>query len=185
MAISEKKRLTYTAIAVIIVGIVTGFLLSNALTSGAPPTKTFNIVPYHWGYALYDEDWNEIEQIEVERGVTVRLVAIPAYVLSHEMQEEFHERVLEKGFGEYPPGDMRIHELMEAAHEDPDTASHGVFIAQLNVDLSPNGNAATLEEAIDSVEFVTDAIGTFDIVCSVFCGAGHPSMVLEGAFVVK
>ncbi len=185
MAISERRRLTFTAIAVILVGIITGLLLGSALQSGAPPTKTFNIVAYHWGYALYDEDWNEIEQIEVERGTTVRLIAIPAYALSHEIQEGFHERVLENGVGEYPPGDERIYDLMEAAHEDPAAVSHGVFIGQLNVDLSPNGNASTLEEAIDSIEFTTDAIGTFDISCSVSCGVGHSSMVLEGAFVVK
>ncbi len=185
MAISERRRLAFTAIAVILVGIITGFILGSVLTSGAPPTKTFNIVAYHWGYALYDEDWNEIEQIEVKRGTTVRLVAIPAYALSHEIQEGFHERVLEKGFGDYPPGDPRIHDLMEAAHEDPELSSHGVFIAQLNVDLSPDGKASTLEEAIDSVEFTTDAIGTFDISCSVFCGVGHESMILEGAFVVR
>ena len=185
MAISEKRRLTFTAIAVILVGIITGFLLGSVFTSGAPPTETFNIVPYHWGYALYDEDWSEIEQIEVKRGTTVRLVAIPAYSLSHDIQEEFHERVLEKGFGEYLPGDPRIPDLMEAAHENPNTSSHGVFIAQLNVDLNPDGNASTLEEAVDSVEFTTDAIGVFDISCSVFCGAGHPGMLLEEAFVVN
>ena len=185
MAISERRKLTFTAIAVILVGIITGLLLGSALSSGAPPTKTFNIVAYHWGYALYDEDWNEIEQIEVERGTTVRLIAIPAYALSHEIGEQFEERSVDKGFGEYPPGDPRIPDLMEAAHEDPATASHGVFIGQLNVDLSPNGNASTLEEAIDSIEFTTDAIGTFDISCSVVCGVGHPYMVLEGALVVK
>ncbi len=185
MAISERRRLTFTAIAVILVGIITGLLLGSVLLSGAPPTKTFNIVAYHWGYALYDGDWNEIEQIEVERGTTVRLVAFPAHAFSHELDEQFEERVVAKGFGEYPPGDERIHDLMEAAHEDPALVDHGVFIGQLNVDLSPNGNASTFEEAIDSIEFTTDAIGTFDISCSVFCGVGHPSMVLEGAFVVR
>ncbi len=27
------------------------------------PQKTFNTVAYHWGYALYDEDWNEIKHL--------------------------------------------------------------------------------------------------------------------------
>lgn len=36
MAINEKKRLTYTAIAVILVGLVTGFILGNSLL--ASPT---------------------------------------------------------------------------------------------------------------------------------------------------
>ena len=184
MVVNKRKRLVFTAIAVFLVGIL---VVASACAGPElePKTQTFNIVTYHWGYALYDEDWAEIEQIEVKRGTTVRLVAIPAYILSHEIQEEFHERVLEKGFGDYPPGDPRIHDLMEAAHEDPDLSNHGVFIGPLMVDLNPDGNAATLEEAIDSIEFIADDVGVFDISCSVFCGAGHPSMILEGAFVVN
>ncbi len=194
MAISEKRRLTFTAIAVILLGIVTGFLLGSVLLSGAPPTKTFNIVTYHWGYALYDEGWNEIEQIEVERGTTVRLVAFPASVLSRELEEQMYQRVIEKGLSasrgdgiveEYPPGDPRIAGLIKAARDNPDTADHGVFIAQLKVDLSPKSNASTLEEAIDSIEFTTDILGAFDISCSVACGIGHQLLVLENAFVVK
>ena len=185
MAISEKRRLTYTAIAVIVVGIVTGFLLSNALMSGAPPTKTFNIVTYHWSYALYDEDWNEIEQMEVARGTTVRLVAFPQSALSDEMREQLWQRTVDKGFGEYPAGDRRIGAVIEAAYNDPTEVNHGVIISQLNVDLRPKENASTLEEAIDSTEFTTDAIGSFDIMCSVSCGAGHAFMRLEKALVVK
>ncbi len=74
---------------------------------------------------------------------------------------------------------------MEAAHEGPATARHGAVIGPHHIDLSPAGNASTLEEALDSIEITTDAIGTFDISCSVSCGAGHSSMILEGAFVVK
>ncbi len=194
MAISERRRLTFTAIAVILLGIITGLLLGNAFASGAPPTQTFNIVAYHWGYALYDEGWNEIEQIEVERGTMIRLVAFPASLLSQELEEQYYQRVIDKGLSvsrgdgvveEYPPGDPRIAGLIEAAHDDPDTANHGVFIAQLNVDLSPKSNASTLMEAIDSIEFTTDALGAFAISCSVECGIGHQLLVLENAFVVK
>ncbi len=105
--------------------------------------------------------------------------------MTDEMVERFEQRTIDKGFGEYPPGDPRIAGLIEAAYNDPTTANHGVFIGQLNVDLRPKGNASTLEDAIDSVEFTTDAIGAFGILCSVACGIGHPHMVSEGAFVVK
>jgi hypothetical protein len=167
------------------VGIVTGLLLGSVLASGAPPTKTFNIITYHWGYALYDEDWNEIKQMEVKRGTTVRLVAFPQSVLPNEIREQLWQRTVDNGFGEFPPGDPRIADLIEAAYADPTSANHGVFIGQLNVDLGPKENASSLEEAIDSIEFTTDAIGTFDIVCSVFCGVGHPNMGLQGALVVE
>ena len=185
MAISEKRRLTFTAIAVILVGLITGLLLGSVLSSGAPPTKTFNIVTYHWSYALYDENWNEIEQMEVARGTTVRLVAFPQSALSEEMRQQLWQRTVDEGFGEYPPGDSRIADKIETEFNDPSTASHGVLIGQLNIDLRPKENASTLEDAIDSTEFITDAIGSFDIMCSVFCGVGHPQMVLAGALVVK
>ncbi len=185
MAISERRRLAFTAIAVILVGIITGLLLGSAFASGTPPTKTFNIVPYHWGYALYDEDWNAIEQMEVARGTTVRLVAFPVSVLSDEIREQFKQRVIANGFGDYPPGDPGIADLIEAAYTDPAAVNHGVFIGQLNVDLRPQVNASTLEEAIDSYQFTTDAIGSFNILCSVSCGTGHPHMVLNEALVIK
>ena len=185
MAISKSRRLTFTAIAVILVGVITGLLLGSALASGSPPTKTFNIVTYHWGYALYDEGWNEIEQIEVKRGTTVRLVAVPQSVLSKEIREQLWQRTVDRGYEGYQPGDPQILGLIEAAYSDPAEADHGVFIAQLNVELRPEKSASTWAEAIDSVEFTTDAMGTFTILCSVACGIGHPFMVLDGAFVVK
>ncbi len=184
MAISERKRLTFTAIAVILVGIITGLLLGSVLYSGASPVKTFNIITYHWGYALYDEDWNEIEQIEVKRGTTVRLVAIPDHLLSREIQAQFDPRVVDNGIGEYQAGDPKILALIEEEHTNLNT-DHGVFIGLLNIDLRPNEHALTLEEAIDSIEFTADAIGTFDISCSVFCGMGHPYIVFDEAIVIR
>ena len=174
MAISERTRLTFTAIAVILVGVITGLLLGSALASGTPPTKTFNIVPYHWEYALFDEDWNEIEQMEVKRGTTVRLVAFPQSALPDEIRAQLWKRVADKSLEE-----------IEAAYNEPTETNHGVFIGQLNVDLRPIENASTLEEAIDSVEFMTDAIGSYDMLCSVACGVGHPEMRLNDALVVK
>ncbi len=186
MAISERRRLTFTAIVVILVGIITGFLLGSVFTSGAPPTKTFNIVTYNWGFALYNEDWNEIEQMEVQRGTTVRLVAFPVSVLSDEIREQLWQRVIDKGFEEYEPGDPRIAGLIEAAYNEPTTADHSVFIDKLYVELYPKENASTLEEAIDSVEFTTDTIGSFNIFCAVECGdEGHAYMLLHEALVVK
>jgi cytochrome c oxidase subunit 2 len=46
------------------------------------------------------------------------------------------------------------------------TGMHGVAIKDFNVDLKKAG----------SVEFVADKTGSFDIDCSVMCGAGHASM---------
>ena len=173
MAISERRRLTFTAIAVILVGIVPGLLIGSVLASGAPPTTTFNIITYHWGFALFDEDWNEIKQMEVERGTTVRLVAFPQSMVPIEVREQLWQRVVDNAGS------------IEAAYADTATQNHGVFIGQLNIDLRPKEDASTLGDAIDTVEFTTDAIGSFNILCSVACGVGHPTMRLDGALVVK
>ncbi len=194
MAISERRRLAFTAITIILVGIITGLLLGIAFLSGAPPVKTFNVIPYHWGYVIFDEDWNEIEQMVVKRGTTVRLIAYPANLFSHELQEEWHERVIERGLVvsegdgipiEYPPGDPRIEEAIEMAHMDPDTANHGVFIEAFNIDLGPRTDVSTWEEAIDSIEFTPDALGNFEMSCSVECGLGHEFFALPDVLVVE
>ncbi len=188
MAISERRRLTFTAITIILVGIITGLLLGTAFLSGAPPTKTFHVIAYHWGYAIFDEDWNEIEQMVVKRGTTVRLITYPITLFSQELQEELYQRVVDRGLKtslgdeevvEYPPGDARITDIIEAARTDPDTANHGVFIAEFNVDLSPK------EETIDIIEFTPDALGIFEMSCSIECGPGHEYFALEEALIVK
>lgn len=166
MAISERRRLTYTAIAVTIVGIVVGLLLGIAIspssTSG-PGVKTFNIVPYHWGFAFYDEEWNKLDRIEVAQGTQVRLVAFPVQLLAPEIRQ---------GLG-------------QEEVTDPGLANHGVAIAQYGFDLRPNAFATTLEDAVDSVEFTADKAGEFTIACSVYCGLHHVHMVAENSFVVK
>jgi hypothetical protein len=194
MAISERRRLTYTAITIILVGIITGLLLGTAFLAGASPTKTFHVIAYHWGYALFDEDWNEIEQMVVKRGTTVRLITYPISIFSQELQEELYQRVVDRGLKtslgdeevvEYPPGDARIADIIEAARTDPDTANHGVFIAEFNVDLSPKTDKPALGEAIDSIEFTPDALGNFEISCSIECGPGHEFFALDEALVVE
>ena len=197
MAISERRRLAFTAITIILVGIITGLLLGVAFLSGAPPIKTFNVISYHWGYALFDEDWNEIEQMVVKRGTTVRLITYPATLFSQELQEEWYQRVVDGGLKtssgkddevvevEYQPGDTKIMDLIEAARTDPDQADFGVFIEAFNVDLSPKTDVSTWDEAIDSIEFTPDAMGTFELSCSIECGPGHSFHSLLEALIVE
>ena len=51
---------------------------------------------------------------------------------------------------------------------------HGIKIADFDVDVKKDG---------ETVEFVADQAGTFDFVCSLFCGEGHLEM--KGKLVVK
>lgn len=193
MVKSEKKRITFTAIAVILVGVISGLLLGATMSGGAPPTKTFNVIAYHWGYALFDENWNEIEQMEVKLGTTVRLIAHPVNLFSQELQDKFYQRVVDRGLStslgdaveiKYPPGDPRIAEIIMKARTNPETLNHGVSITALNVDLSPKTDKSIFEGAIASIEFTPDALGVFEMSCSIECGPGHEFFALEKALVV-
>lgn len=194
MVKSEKKRITFTAIAVILVGVITGLLLGTTMSGGAPPTKTFNVIAYHWGYAIFDENWNEIEQMEVKLGTTVRLIAYPVNLFSQELQDELYQRVVDKGLSislvkdgpeiKLPPGDPGIAKIVREAHMNPDTLNHGVAIEEFDVDLSPKADKSTWGEGIDSIEFTPDALGTFKMSCSIECGPGHAFFALMNALVV-
>jgi len=195
MVKSEKKRITFTAIAVILVGVITGLLFGTSMSGGAPPTKTFNVIAYHWGYALFDENWNEIKQMEVNLGTTVRLNAYPVNLFSQELQKKFYQRVVDKGLSislvkdgpeiKLPPGDPKIAEIIEAARTNPETLSHGVSIEVFNVDLSPKADKSIFEGAIASIEFTPDALGSFKLNCSIECGPGHAFFAMADALIVK
>ncbi len=187
------RRLAFTALAVILVGMDIGLLLGGGPQSATLPTETFYVVPYHWGFTLYDKDWNEIERMEVEQGTRVRLVAVPAVLFEREIEDEFRQKVVDRGLvtskgevvTEYPPGDPGIADIIDTARNDPSKISHGPSIIEFDITLRPKGDASALDQAIDSAEFTAEAIGSFDLVCSIVCGPGHTRMRLQGALVVK
>jgi hypothetical protein len=134
-------------------------------------------VAYHWGYALYDQDWKELEQIEVNRGTTVQLTLFPTSVLSDEIKEGLWQRTVDEGIAE-------LSDIIEA-NDDPDKANHGLSISGYKLDLATTMDTSNLELAVDSIEFIADTIGTFNLLCPLECGSGHTSMRLEGALIVN
>lgn len=161
--------------------------------------KTFYVVAYHWGYAFYDENFNEIERIVVNRGDRVTIYVIPGAAFDEEAHEAYQERTVEEGVGDLPPGSQEIIARMEEA-EEGGFLDHGLTITGYDVDIKTNygmfkGGASSIQEVFSiesgdtlrahSMTFTADKSGSFDIVCSVFCGYGHGWMVVEGGFVVQ
>jgi cytochrome c oxidase subunit 2 len=57
-------------------------------------------------------------------------------------------------------------------------AGHGVFIPDFEVATPAFGKGQS-----QTIEFVADKSGTFEYLCSVYCGSGHPTM--KGTIIVQ
>lgn len=169
------------------VALVVGLLIGvgiMALTNPAPsPEKTFTVVAYHWGFAIYDEDGTEIPKIEVARGTVVTLDVIGAEALSHELHEAFMERTIEAWADNPEYGDKNATEIMEFLEqaEDAGLMDHSLDIVDYDIHVVTDSESP----APQRVTFVADMSGTFDILCTQFCGWGHQYMSLVGGFVVS
>lgn len=169
-------------------GLVIGLLLGAGTVAliAAPspaPQATFTVVAYHWGFAFYDGDGNEVPQIEVARGTEVTLLVISAAALGHEVHEALMERTITAWENNTAFGGKSAAELMELM-EEPEMQGlldHAVHIPEFGV------AAVTDHEspAPIRVTFVADRAGSFDILCGVFCGWGHAYMALDGGLVVS
>lgn len=63
--------------------------------------------------------------------------------------------------------------------------THTVSIPEFGVRVEVTGNnTEDPAEAHQVIQFVADKKGTLDVVCQIFCGAGHPWMALSGGFIV-
>jgi hypothetical protein len=88
--------------------------------------RTVYIGSFHWGFILLDEKAQELEQLRLNRGTAIRLVAfndnagaatehlprpLRAALLEHEALEERNEGVIPE------PPDNDLHEQLEVANE--------------------------------------------------------------------
>ena len=151
-------------------------------------SKKFYIVPTSWTFAIYDENFNRVDRIEVSKGDIVVLVMLPEPFVPKELHEEIEHEYIEKATSTGAMTKEKYEELHEKAEETLgrelygiEYLPHGVAIKGyeeiVNVDLSSGYPAV--------VVFKADKVGAFDIYCSVFCGFGHSQMVLDSAFIVK
>lgn len=155
-----------------------------ALTSPAmAPEKTFTVVAYHWGFAIYDEQGNEIPRIEVAQGTVVTLLVIGAEALSHEIHEAYVERVIETWADNPDYGGMSAEEI-EAAIEGAGASgllNHSLSIDGYDVEVPTDVSSPVPQQ----FTFIAHKSGTFAIRCLTYCGSGHGYMVIEDGFVVN
>jgi heme/copper-type cytochrome/quinol oxidase subunit 2 len=171
-------------VVVIAVAAVIGSVAAVFLSSPAPAAleRTYEVVAYHWGFAIFDENGNEVPRIEVAQGTEVTLEVISGASLDHEAHHEYMQRTLEAWADNPAYGGrsaMELHELMEEA-EAAGLNDHVMTIPAFGVVAVTDHDSAT--PAV--VTFVADEMGTFDMVCAGLCGFGHQYMSLTGGLVV-
>jgi heme/copper-type cytochrome/quinol oxidase subunit 2 len=168
----------------VVVGALVGAGATAVLYSPAAPPKeaTFTIVAYHWGFAIFDEQGNEVPRIEVARGTEVTLVVMGAMSLSHELHEAFEERTIETFADNPDSGGLNATEVLEKLEgaAEQGMVDHAVVVPEYGLDILASADSPSPSV----VTFVADKAGTFNIFCNLPCGWGHPYMLLEGGLVV-
>lgn len=175
--------------------------------SGGSPDRTAYAGAYHWGFVLLDEAGEEHEQLVVEAGTRLRLVAVNTE--AHEAVDALpgpvrtalpgHGALEERNAERIPaPPSGDLHDALEAANERyPD---HSVAVRAAGADHMPGGgmgggmdggmmlpSVPLPHEASRpaEVDLVADERGEYTLDCLIYCGYGHPYMELEGGFVVE
>jgi len=201
--------LSLTALSVAAVLVFLG-RLPLELPQRAGTGAVFYVVPYHYGFAFYDRDLNEIETVEVKAGEAVTLHVVPAHALPETVFREYVERSMKLALGGLPAADPAIRRKMQEdlalgnVEHIVGIAAHPVYVTTdvasvLRGRPFRDGGPATLREAvgqgdpsIKSVTFTAKKVGAYDVICvdsgmdgGGTCGWGHKWMVSKGAFVVR
>ncbi|MEM4413462.1 MAG: hypothetical protein QXD59_04215 [Candidatus Caldarchaeum sp.] len=200
----KARQLLVLALVVGVLGVSASLTLEQSPFK-LRPLKTFYVVAYFWGYVFYDETFNEVPYIVVNRGDEVVINLIPASVIIRDpglsarerTYVEYENRTHRSGVGELPPGDPRISLELVKAHEEG-YSDHGFFIEGYNKGTYTcsrcggghnvrNSLQQVLQEAsaaIGTIRLVADKPGSYTVYCIIYCGYGHPYLKIENAFIV-
>jgi hypothetical protein len=160
---------------------------------------TAYVVSYHWGWAVFDEDGNELDALNVPVGTTVELVAVndhatmainqlPAPVAETIRGISWHDRahhaVME---GRIPdPEDeegITMSEALKAAHDGHShhgpAQDHGLMVTGVGVQAFLDAHAHEPERLV----FTVNREGAFEFRCTEECGFGHDYQRWEMLFV--
>lgn len=176
--------------------------LAGCLSGGVPwnraVDRTLYIGAYHWGFVLVDDGGEERDQVILDRGTAIRLVAfntgaeralenLPDAVRNaipdhHELEERNEGRIP-------PPQDGDFHEVLEEANERYPDHSLAVMASGRN-----HMGGGMMLHAIalphDATEPTTATLtasrrGDYTLSCMTACGYGHVYMDRDGALVVR
>jgi hypothetical protein len=195
--------------ATVLAALVIAGRVSLAPAPSPEAARVFYVVPYHYGFAFYDDRFHEVDTITVTVGKSVTLRIVPAHALPRDIFVAYNERTMALKIGELAPGDPRIRAKI-AEDLELGNVEHIIGIAahaaRVTTHVAPildgkrfrDGGPRTLEDAarrgdpsIVSVTLTAKAVGAFDVLCidsgmdgEGTCGWGHKWMIARGAFVV-
>ena len=186
-------------IALVVVVVAAGAAAALLLAQPQGKAKVFYVVAYHWGFAYYDENLNEIPRISVKKGDRVKIYVFPSTAFDESFRTQLERRTLEKGIGEFKAGDTKILDEIKAA-KDNGLLDHGFMIQGYGQQIFTDhrkftSRATSVKELIEredesvleahAIEFTADKAGTYFVICTVVCGYGHAWMLDEDGFVVE
>lgn len=159
----------------------------------APQEETIYVAVYHWGFALFNEDGTEREEIRIPKGTDLTLYAVNdhAHDAFHSLPEpvatsvkELHplERTKEHvAAGRIlGPSDGTIEENYEETHDhNAGSGDHTLIIPGFHVNLDLNHHQEEPAEAT----ITANKAGTSSFVCGAHRGYGHAFMKQELLFV--
>ncbi len=188
-------KIFIASIISILVGIAIGVSAHTASTlsyiggTSEDNYKIFYVVPYEWGFGLYDKNFTKIEKIEVDKGDRVILIILPRPFVPDEIYEEleheFGEKAIEKGL---ISSKDEFEKIMEMEEERMGFVSYGVMYVPHGVAIEgyeDSVNVVAKDGLPIIVEFTADKSGSFSIYCGLFCGWGHEYMRIDGGFIVR
>jgi heme/copper-type cytochrome/quinol oxidase subunit 2 len=161
----------------------------EAALSPAQLEITAYVVAYHWGFAIFDEDGTELEQLRAAPGATVEIVAVndhashalgqlPEPVAAGIRAANWHERAhhdVEMGRIPDPESDAgeSLSAVLAAAHDGHShmgpTPDHGLMVTGIGARAFLDAHAREPERLV----FTVDEEGTYEFRCTEECGWGH------------
>ena len=191
----SKLGIGIAIITVVVAGGLVGYVALNSTASKSPATEYY-VLAYHWGYVLYDSNFNEITGMNVTKGTHVQIHLLSAGGLTMELHESLEERNANNTLAGFNAGD--VDEAMEAAE------GGGLLAHSLQIDgaYSSKGAITTSDAVVNAtsvqslatqlkdmhklptLDFTANSIGSFKIYCTVYCGDYHSDMYLKNALVV-
>lgn len=162
----------------------------DAADDATDVTVTAYVVAYHWGFAIFDEDGSELEELAAPKGATVELIAVndhahdaiaqlPDPVAEGITEIDWHARAHDDfSEGQLPDPEEQVGEsvsaVLAAAHDGHD--HHGP-VDDHGLTVEGAGDAVFLDAHGDEpkrLAFTVDSEGEHELICTQDCGYGHP-----------
>jgi hypothetical protein len=160
-----------------------------------PGRVSVYVVGYHWGWAIFDEDGDELDVLEVPVGTEVELIAVndhashaigqlPAPVAEAISSISWSERAqqnVEQGRIPDPQQEigMTLDDALLAAHDGHDhmaaAPDHGLLVTGIGAEAFLDSHADEPQRLVFTVEHE----GTHEFRCTEDCGVGHEAQRWE------